>query len=240
MNNIYNSLTDSAKYSLKNILQEYEKSLLEEAYIHSACSKNDKVKISLKDILSAKEKLQDATSVISYSQNRRKKFWTLMTLVGLVYAIMGLVIFVVQHPVCGDVELGLLLVIMGINLSLFAIINDNVYARQYAIRSVMKELIVSLWKQIEDMVGFLMSMDKAMPKEEQSVLSVINYLEGILTNSVDVKKILVVRNGIVQGGNIKSRRTIKEVIEMEKRIIETLEDLIKEKINKLAIVENKI
>jgi len=239
MTNIYNTLTDSAKYGLNNILQDYKKKLIEEAYMLSYTKNGE---ISLSDVLTAKERLKNEVSDMIYQRNRTTRKYFVLALSGLIYTIMGIVVIIVLQPsifsyihnmenIGDNMEyIGLILAFMGFLLTIMFMYKShkhNLYTRKNFSRYMNEVLVVQLWSQIECIVLHLNNINKDNSK--QNISQVIDFLENTLDSTIEIKKILQVRNKIVHGIPPYPRQEIEEVICMENQIVNKLESLLSKK-----------
>lgn len=238
MINIYNNLTVSAKYGLDNILQDYKKALLEEAYM---LTKNRE--ISLSDVLEAKERLKNEIPDVIYQRNLMTRKYLILALSGFIYTIIGLVVVIVLQPSIfsyirnmeniGDniAYVGVILASMGSLLTIMFMYKShkqNLYMRKNLYHYMNEVLVVQLWSQIESIVHHLNNVDNDNSK--QNISQVIDYLENTFDAAIDIKKILQVRNKIAHGISPYPPQEIEDVISMENQIVNKLESLLHRKI----------
>ena len=95
---LYDSLTKSAKNALDDILNEYRDNLLEEAYLNSNTdSGNENKEISVKDVYNAKEIIERNYKNTHFRINKRKRMLCLYAILGVIYIMIGAIIFLVQN-----------------------------------------------------------------------------------------------------------------------------------------------
>lgn len=242
MDKIYDSLTKSAKYALDDILNEYRDNLLGEAYMTSTNNDSGKKEISVKDIYYAKEIIERSNKNVLFRINKRKRLYSLFALSGIVYTMIGALIFFVQNSSFDlHKDLGPLLSIMGLFVTIFSYIlykfydqNENYSNKELnIIRSYYVDdfMVVRLWTQIEQLGQKMMRLDN-FEVDRTNVSSVIAYLNTILTETGDrikLKDILQTRNEIVHGVTEHSKAKIEEIIATENLFIEKLEKILAEK-----------
>ena len=242
MDKIYDSLTKSAKYALDDILNEYRDNLLGEAYMSSTNNDSGKKEISVKDIYYAKEIIERSNKNVLFRINKRKRLYSLFALSGIVYTMIGALIFFVQNSSFDmDKDLGPLLSLMGLFITVVSYILYKLYdqkenysnkefnfMRSYHVDDFM---VVRLWTQIEQLGQKMMRLDN-YEVDRTNVSSVIAYLNTILTEAGDgikLKDILQTRNEIVHGVTEHSKAKIEEIIATENLFIEKLEKILAEK-----------
>lgn len=242
MDKIYDSLTKSAKYALDDILNEYRDNLLGEAYMTSTNNDSGKKEISVKDIYYAKEIIERSNKNVFFRINKRKRLYSLFALSGIVYTMIGALIFFVQNSSFDlHKDLGPLLSLMGLFVTIFSYIlykfydqNENYSNKELnIIRSYYVDdfMVVRLWTQIEQLGQKMMRLDN-FEVDRTNVSSVIAYLNTILTETGDrikLKDILQTRNEIVHGVTEHSKAKIEEIIATENLFIEKLEKILAEK-----------
>ena len=242
MDKIYDSLTESAKYALDDILNEYRDNLLGEAYMTSTNNDSGKKEISVKDIYYAKEIIERSNKDVLFRINKRKRLYSLFALSGIVYTMIGALIFFVQNSSFDlHKDLGPLLSLMGLFVTIFSYIlykfydqNENYSNKELnIIRSYYVDdfMVVRLWTQIEQLGQKMMRLDN-FEVDRTNVSSVIAYLNTILTEAGDrikLKDILQTRNEIVHGVTEHSKAKIEEIIATENLFIEKLEKILAEK-----------
>lgn len=242
MDKIYDSLTKSAKYALDDILNEYRDNLLGEAYMTSTNNDSGKKEISVKDIYYAKEIIERSNKNVLFRINKRKRLYSLFALSGIVYTMIGALIFFVQNSSFDlHKDLGPLLSLMGLFVTIFSYILYKFYDQNedYSnkelniIRSYYVDdfIVVRLWTQIEQLGQKIMRLDN-FEVDRTNVSSVIAYLNTILTETGDrikLKDILQTRNEIVHGVTEHSKAKIEEIIATENLFIEKLEKILAEK-----------
>lgn len=242
MDKIYDSLTKSAKYALDDILNEYRDNLLGEAYMTSINNDSGKKEISVKDIYYAKEIIERSNKDVLFRINKRKRLYSLFALSGIVYTMIGALIFFVQNSSFDlHKDLGPLLSLMGLFVTIFSYIlykfydqNENYSNKELnIIRSYYVDdfMVVRLWTQIEQLGQKMMRLDN-FEVDRTNVSSVIAYLNTILTEAGDrikLKDILQTRNEIVHGVTEHSKAKIEEIIATENLFIEKLEKMLVEK-----------
>lgn len=242
MDKIYDNLTKSAKYALDDILNEYRDNLLGEAYMTSINNDSGKKEISVKDIYYAKEMIERSNKDVLFRINKRKRLYSLFALSGIVYTMIGALIFFVQNSSFDlHKDLGPLLSLMGLFVTIFSYIlykfydqNENYSNKELnTIRSYYVDdfMVVRLWTQIEQLGQKMMRLDN-FEVDRTNVSSVIAYLNTILTEAGDrikLKDILQTRNEIVHGVTEHSKAKIEEIIATENLFIEKLEKILAEK-----------
>ncbi len=241
-NKIYDSLTESAKYALSEILNEYRDNLLGEAYMTSTNDDSGKKKISVKDIYYAKEIIERNNKNVLFRINKRRRLYSLCALSGIFYIMIGAFIFFVQNS-SFDIrkDLGQFLSLIGLFTTIISYmmyklydLNENYCNKElYIMRSYHVDdfMVVRLWTQIEQLVQKMMSLDNS-EINRTNVSSVFEYLNMILTETGDrikLKDILQTRNAIVHGVTEHSKAKIEEIIATENLFIEKLEKMLAEK-----------
>jgi len=242
MDKIYDSLTKSAKYALDDILNEYRDNLLGEAYMSSFNKELGKKEISAKDIYYAKEIIERSNKNVFRRINKRKRLYSILALSGIVYTMIGAMIFFVQNS-SFDIhkDLGPLLSLMGLFITITSYLlyklydqNENYSNKELnSMRCYYMDdfMVVKLWTQIEQLGQKMMRLDN-FETDRTNVSSVIAYLNTIFTEDGDkikLKDILQTRNEIVHGVTEHSKAKIEEIIATENLFIEKLEKMLVEK-----------
>ena len=195
MDKINESMTNSAKYALDDILHEYRENLLEEAYMYSSSDKHGNKEISLKDIYYAKDRIERSLINNQPQQNKKKRFYYILALSGIMYSMIGAIIFIIQNSVFDiQKDLGIILSVVGLFITIYSYIlyklkdqsENNQYKELYLLRHhhVDDFLVVKLWAQIEKLGLQLMSIDN-YEAERRNITSIISYLNLIFETPGD-------------------------------------------------------
>lgn len=239
MDNIYNSLTKSAKYALDDILNEYRDNLLGEAYMISSNNESGKKEISVKDIFYAKKIIERNNKNVLLRINKRKRLYSLLALSGIVYTMIGVLIFFLQNSSFDiDKDMGPLISLTGLFITIISYLmykffeqNENYSNKELnTMRSYYVDgfMVVRLWTQIEKLGQEMMRIDN-FETDRTNVSSVIAYLNTIFTEAGDkikLKDILQTRNEIVHGVTEHSKAKIEEIVATENLFIEKLEKML--------------
>lgn len=238
-NTIYNSLSESAKIALNDVVNEYKDYILEEAFDYSK-TKNKNYTVWVNDIIEAKTRVDKNTSELYFKNrlNKKKRIYLTTFLAGVIYAFLGFFIYFINTKgIKFDDTNGfaILLGFIGLITSLFSLvffifsnkmITSNVDRFSFQYNYTEKYfIVVKLWNQIEQMGRKLMYLDN---DDINNISSVIDYLyqNSKPNDAIKIKEILLMRNNIVHNPNIKlSNAKIEEIIAMEYSIIEELDIL---------------
>lgn len=234
---IYTKLTPSAKEALNELSEEYKSSLLERAHKIAAERETASKEISLRDILEAQKNTQ-VTTEIDKNEYKRKRWTLLLSLSGAVYAAAGILIYLYQNKKFSiENDIGLIIAIVGILVTLIAFLLGQFANRKYISTSNHKDYlrasyqdyeIVKRWQLIEELARKNMSpIDKSEFKSD-SVSFLIRFLSHKVAKNEDeflkIRKLLQARNKIIHEGYKMNDQERNELIKFSDELIQRLED----------------
>ena len=201
---------------LDELGEEYKKLLIEKAL--SQHQEYDVDQINLSTLIKLDEKAKDSL-LIDERKNRRSQLLAILSIIGLIYALFGLVLFIYFEfgnslRLAPMSKMSLMLVIFGLVAIMFSILMRSIpYSSHYRSTDTSKYFnykIVNVWKQIEGLLVQLTPLEKNM-----SLSSMIsNLMELKLLSESDaavIKKILNLRNQIVHSNSIEKSYTTSEI-----------------------------
>ncbi len=238
----YSKLTQSAREALGDIVEEYKETILERAYDIAEERETATREISLRDILEAKVPRTNSKNVIDVEM-RRKKFSILIVITGAFYALVGVVIYLIQNKTFQYGEnLGLIVAVFGIFMlfcgffaNQFSLALFNKIANLKNLKSTDDYEIVKRWQIIEDLAKKNMSKTDKDEYKSQSVSFLIRYLSHKVakneTEFLKIRKLLTVRNEIVHAGFTMDSVSRNELLDFSDELIYRLESAQSEKKN---------
>lgn len=243
--NINSKLTPSAKEALHDLTENYRKSLIDKAYSIAARRNTADREISLRDILEAEQLSQKWKERQKYAEYKRRRWIMLISFSGTIYAIAGLLIYLLQNKKFSiETDLGLIIAVIGILLTLLAFFYWQLLAKKQYVRvtsytnaSIPMDSydIVKRWQIIEQLTISIMNENNISSSKSNSINQVIKYLTDNFTNSeadfMKIKSLLQIRNRILHEGYNLSESEKREYVEVADDIIEKLERARKELAN---------
>lgn len=233
---IYSKLTPSAKDALDELSEEYKSLLLEKALRIAEERESAGKEISLRDILEAQKATQSATEADKHEY--KKKRWTLLlSLSGAVYSAVGLLIYLYQNKDFSiKSDIGLIIAIVGILVTLIAFLYGQFTSRKYVsisshkehLRATYKDYeIVKRWQIIEDLARKSMSPIDKNDFKSDSVSFLIRFLSHKVAKNEEeflkIRKLLQVRNKIVHEGYHMNEQERNEMVRFSDELIRRLE-----------------
>ncbi len=247
------NLTEAASQILDDIIDEYRDNLLKEAYLNSLYERKDNKEISSNDIYYAKEIIEQNAFKTRRSNDKRTRMYRIMILSGVLYAILGGVLYFVQNY-SFDIhkDMGLIIAVVGVAISFMSLFFYKVFSPNHKTEMMTKSNrytidhpssysfmligdsfdVVKLWAQIERIGRKLMEMDNQDYDNNKGITPLIVYLRTIFTDPEDrikLKNTLFARNEIAHGKSKYTTDEITEIINTEKYFIEKLEELLENK-----------
>jgi hypothetical protein len=238
--NIYEKLTDATKLALDETIQEVRDNILEKAYKNAVAKNTADKEISLRDLIEAKEEILYKRDVIQDKVYKRKRIISLLSTSGALYAVFGIVFYLIQNKSFDIVkDLGLVIAAIGILVSVLAFyLNQLISNRKFKViqnessfeRDNSEFEIVRRWKIIENLGTDLMKKNNIPNDKIKSINFLLSYLSMVITDSEkakDLQEILIVRNNILHNGLNLNRAEIEKFINKADLIIEELEKNLK-------------
>ncbi|MEE1177629.1 MAG: hypothetical protein U0K71_11550 [Paludibacteraceae bacterium] len=238
-NNLYEKLTDSAKKELENSTKEIYELLIYKAYL-MAEKKNMEDKISLHDILSAKNQilLNDYKYIETKKVNSKKRTMLLFSMAGIIYAIAGISLYLFQNYSFDEKSIGLAIAAFGIMISIFSIfsykiarINETtIKSHDKFDKSLYDFVITNKWQTIEKLGMDLMVKKGIVDRKSISINQIVEFLYNNISEiSVDdLKLLLTTRNNLVHKGIILSKENFESTLSIADRIIYALKHKLEE------------
>jgi len=233
---IYSKLTPSAKEALNELSEEYKSSLLERAHKIAVEREAAGKEISLRDILEA-QKTTQATTEIDKNEYKKKRWTLLLSLSGAVYAAAGILIYLYQNKKFStENDIGLIIAIVGILVTLIAFLFGQFAFRKYINTSNHKDYlrasykdyeIVKRWQLIEELARKNMSpIDKSEFKSD-SVSFLIRFLSHKVAKNEEeflkIRKLLQARNKIIHEGYQMNDQERNELVKFSDELIQRLQ-----------------
>lgn len=242
-NNMINKLTSSAQEALNEITEEIKNKIIEQAFEIARLKETADKEISLSDILNAKEKLFNEKRKKDYYEYRRKRITYLLGISGLVYAIIGLFIYVFQNKEFNlSKDIGLIIAAVGMIMSFLIIIYQQLLNKKYIIPSIksISDLnlnienndfdIVKKWQIIEKMARELMIKKGYDENKSNSFSLIIDFLDKELVSNEQknqLRDLLKTRNLILHE-DLRLEKNIKtSLIKFSDEIIDQLDRKLK-------------
>ncbi|WP_218597755.1 hypothetical protein [Polaribacter sp. NJDZ03] len=237
MNNKFeNILTKSAKEELEKYLIEEKERILSKAY-EKASNVDDNVKeIALRDILEAKDQKEYLQKHINKSESKRKRIVRLLTMSGVLYSIIGILIYLYQNTKL-DIRdnLGLIVTAVGILVTFMAFFYNQLYMLKEKNKIERGEInsystesdfsIVERWTVIEKLTREI--IEKQSNEKPKSFNQILEYLKNnkSLTEKehLELRELLILRNKILHESINISKTKRKEYLNLADNLIDKLE-----------------
>lgn len=185
--NIYSKLTPSAKDAINELTEEFRKSLIERAFLIAEERETAEKEISLRDVLEAKQPAKSSPQKAEIFRFRKKRYAMLISFSGAIYAVAGIVIYMIQNKKFSIVnDLGLVIAIIGILITLLAYIYNQLLLNRYQTFTVIESKranleidnfeIVKRWQIIEALARKLMTDNDKDESSSNSVGFLIRFL----------------------------------------------------------------
>lgn len=236
MINKENILTKSAKDELEAYLAQEKERVLSEAYQKASHMRENIEEISLRDILEATDKSKYEVEELKKNEFRRKRMSMLLTLSGVMYTLIGVLIYLYQN-LKFDIQqdLGLLIAAVGVfvtfmaffynQLSLLRTRRESVKRRESDYSSVTDFSIVERWSAIEKLTRQI--IERETSENPKSFNQILKYLDSrkLFSESEyrDFRHLLMTRNKILHESTNLSDSKKKELIELADQLIDKLE-----------------
>jgi hypothetical protein len=210
--NIYSKLTPSAKEALNELTEEFKESVLEKAYTIATERDTANREISLRDILEAKQPSKQTIEKEKYYEYKRKRWTMIISFSGAIYAVAGILIYLYQNKKFSiENDLGLIIAIVGILLSLIAFLygqllskrqfSSNTFTTTTTYSSADSYEIVKRWQLIETLAKKTMSEDDQKNPMSNSVSFLIRFLSHKVAKNekefLKIRELLQLRNKIL-------------------------------------------
>ncbi|MCC7523848.1 MAG: hypothetical protein IT250_03440, partial [Chitinophagaceae bacterium] len=191
--------------------------------------------ISLRDILEAKEailKMKMETDKLEY---RRKRFTTLLTMGGVLYTVIGLLVYLFQNKNFSiQTDLGLMIALVGVFTFFLGFFYTQLLQRRseyLRTNDDYKEIlfdyeIIQRWQIIENLGSKIMLKKGYNEKESKSIYGILNLLSEELIDenkAKDIKQLLTIRNKVLHESYHLTRTERNRYITMADDIIGILE-----------------
>jgi hypothetical protein len=234
---LYNKLTSSAKEAFEKAVQDYKNSVLEKANRNSEGFSVDNPEISLRDILEAIDNENLRKKRLEYSDYKRRRFMFLITFSGGVYAVAGLLIYLIQNKKFSlENDLGLVIAITGILISFMAVLFNQYFTMRKRLMLDFKEIkdinkinpdykIVERWQIIEKLVAREFG-DSNVKNRKYSFNMIMNTLYIMFDSEEDrikIKELLNTRNLILHDSLKMSESKRIDLLKFADEIINRLE-----------------
>lgn len=231
-----NILTKSAKEELETYLAQEKERILNEAYQKATQTREDIEEISLRDILEATDKSRYEADRQKKSEYRRKRMSMMLALSGVMYALIGIIMYLYQNSKFDiQQDLGLLIAAVGILVTFMAFFynqlnflkskRDYEKRNQSDYRSLTDFSIVERWSAIEKLTRQI--IEKETSENPKSFNQILKYLDSrkMFTESEyhDFRNLLMTRNKILHESINMSDSKRNELIEVADKLIDKLE-----------------
>lgn len=254
--NIYSKLTPSAKDELTELTENFRESLLEKAYTIAKDRDTANREISLRDILEAQQPTDSAIEKDKV-EFKRKRWTTIISFSGAVYAVAGILIYLFQNKKFSiESDLGLIIAIIGVLFSLIAFLYSQLISKRYFTLQTTNTKstysnendydIVKRWQIIESLARKIMSEKDKNDSMSNSVSFLIRFLSHKIAKDEEeflkIRELLQMRNKIIHEQYKMSGGERKEFLKLADDLIERLENAqIKnnQKVNTLRVISAK-
>lgn len=229
----YNISDNRLKVIIDTLGEEYKDLLIEKIL--------DELKESDADLINASDLIRLDVSVKASLKTDKKttrmnRMMSLLSSVGIVYALMGLVLLMaseLEHTIRDDpmMMISVVLIVMGLFVALFSLLFKNTSKimmphYQRGTQSVSPYQLINKWKEIEALINEL------TPREIDSLSAMIaNLSESGIINHSDVEiinKMLLMRNIVVHEKNPKlpKEEDIRFSLQQADKLISKLKKLL--------------
>lgn len=235
---IYSKLTPSAKEAINELTESYKDTLLEKAFTIANERDTASKEISLRDILEAQQTEKFVNDKSKQNDYKRRRWTMLIALSGATYAAAGIIIYLLQNKKFSlDTDLGLIIAIIGILLSLIAFIYGQLISkRQLYVSELKLEMnnpsidtfdIVKRWQIIEQLTMSIMKSNNKTDTKFNSVNQVIKFLTDNFAKSdedyLKIRQLLQARNKILHDGYVLTDYERDQYTQIADDIIDKLE-----------------
>ena len=232
-------LTNSANEALNKIIAEFREKVLEQAFLNSKQKDTAEKEISLSDILEAYSVLFDKMTNRQKADNRRKRMSFLIISSGIIYAFIGLIIYIFQNKEFNiENDLGIIIAILGVFMSLMGFFYQQTLNKRILLGSsdplkstsvdfeTSEFELVKKWQAIEQLTSKLMKQKGYSENEAKSFNSLNNFLAIELYDKgkyASLKDLLTTRNRILHEGYKPDKNKMIDLIKKSNEIIDYLE-----------------
>ncbi len=200
-NQIFEKLTPSAIKALDEITEELKFRILDEAFTIAREKHLEDKEISLSDVLTAKDLIFKETQKKENLENKRKRFYYLLGVSGIIYAIIGLLIFIYQNKNFNlSNDIGLIITAFGLTISFFILFYQQMIDKKYTLfRSISNSRldqesenfeIVKKWQVIERLTRELMIKNGYDEKSSNSFNYIFKYINEEISTGENKQKLL--------------------------------------------------
>jgi len=229
---IYNHLTPAAQEEFQSRITKYKEELLSEAY-KKAKSEQDVVKeISLSDVIAASTGSRNKEIQVSYIKERsekRDRYYRVLSLSGILYSLIGLIIYLYQNNFFETkTSWGLIVVAVGILFTLAGIVlrTNNSYklgsnSTSWQDSTSGQYEIVERWRILEKIAKSKTQNDLKSNK----VTSAIDFYRKILSEDefMKLKMLLDTRNRVLHDDYTPSKSQLVDLLNFSEEIISRIE-----------------
>jgi len=236
--NKYSKLTPSAKEELDKIVGEFREMLFEKAYNIANERDTASKEISLRDILEAHQYLRPKTSKSDKVEEKKNRFFMLLTLSAIIYAIGGIIIYlIINKSFSIEKDLGLIIAIVGTLLALFSMFalqfkkrldNSSLLSSERRSEKTTESFeLVRRWQKIEELSKRLMTESDKNESTSNSVGFQIRFLSHKIakdeTEFLKIRELLQLRNRILHENYKLSSKEFAQFIDFADELIDRLE-----------------
>ncbi len=238
---IYSKLTPSAEDELSKIADDFKSDLLDRAHLIAIERQTANKEISLVDILEAN--LSHKEKVVNKEEKvyKRRRLAYLASFSGAIYAVLGILIYMIQNKVFSfEKDLGLVIAALGILISLmtflvgqlrlrrdYSIIQNTLDEKRLKKNTKYEYEIVDKWRVIEKLAFNVMSEDEKDNQSTESVSFLIKFLAHKVADNEEeyfkIRHLLKIRNKIVHDNYTMSEIEAKEYLSFADQLILRLE-----------------
>lgn len=240
-NDILNKLTPSANQALDEITEEIKLKILEEAFTIALQKNLGDKEISLSDVLNAKDLILKEPQKKENLESKRRKFYYLVGVSGILYAIIGLFIFIYQNKNFNlSNDIGLIITALGLTISFFVLFYQQMIDRRYSINKSISNSrtdqetenfeIVKKWQVIERLARDIMLKNGYDENKSNSFNNIHKFINEQIDTPDNKEKLLALlkaRNRILHDNLILGRDERLSLLKFSDDIIDLLEKKIK-------------
>lgn len=232
----YDNLTTSAKKELETSVQEISDLLVYKAHLNAKKRNTADEEISLSDILSAKNEILTQKYISTKKRNTSRQRLLLLSLVGFLYAFLGIGLYLFQNYSFNKEDIGLVIAVLGVFISIIPVFyakmsitkeNEKIIREyEYLDNYFCDYTIIQRWQTIEKMGMDLMINQGVSKKQSYSIHNLVQFLSANIkgVSLSELKQLLSTRNEIVHKGKKLTRFEFEQVLEIAERIISELKD----------------
>lgn len=239
--NILARLTPSAQRAIDELTDTYKKSLIEQAFQNAKSRGTADKEISLTDIIESQrgfltEASHQTKLKEQQSDYKRKRVYVLLTLVGSLYTIAGIGLYIFQNKSFAlednvgllTAAVGVITIIMSFTLNQLSLIKRINPKKASELENIDDYDIVRRWQLIEHLTLEIMKERNLVNQKSNPVSQVMGYLKdhtALQGNENSIQALLHIRNKILHEGYVLTADEKKHFKNLADEIIKRLETL---------------